>query len=235
MAIALACADSGGRQELLVSAAASLTDAFAEISVEFEADNPGFEVLLNLAGSSALREQILGGAPVDVFASADSENMEQVVAGEAGDPLVFAHNALQIAVPRGNPAGISGLEDFGRQELLLGLCAEGVPCGDYARRALEQAGVPVAVDTNEPDVRALLTKVEVGELDGAITYVTDVVAAGDGVEGIDIAAAANVSADYLIVALDREGGSGEGATAFVDFVLSAEGGRILADHGFSPP
>lgn len=221
--------------EVLVSAAASLTDAFAEAEAAFEAAHPGVDVVLNLGGSSSLREQILEGAPADVFASADTSNMDQAVAaGEvAGDAQIFARNLLQIAVPAGNPAGIIGLEDFGRDELLIGLCAEGVPCGGFAREALANSGVSAAIDTNEPDVRALLTKVQAGELDAGIVYVTDVDSADRGVESVDIPEDQNVFADYPIAVLANAPNPGA-AAAFVEFVLSVEGQEILAAYGFVP-
>lgn len=222
--------------EVLVSAAASLTDVFGDIEAAFEAAHPAADVVLNLGGSSTLREQVLQGAPVDVFASADTATMAPVAdAGmTAGDPQLFATNRLQIAVPAGNPAGITGLEDVAEEAPFLGLCAAEVPCGDLARQALDAAGVTAAPDTNEPDVRALLTKVEAGELDAGITYVTDVVAAGDGVEGIEIPSQFNVTAEYPIAALAAAPNPG-GAAAFVDFVLSQEGQSLLAAHGFCSP
>lgn len=232
-----ACADSGASQdELLVSAAASLTDAFAEIESAFEGQNPGLDVVLNLAGSSALREQILGGAPADVFASANVANMQQLEqAGElASDPVVFARNRLQIAVPPGNPGGVAGLEDFSRDELLIGLCAEPVPCGELAREVLSRSGVTAAVDTNEPDVRALLTKIELGGLDAGIVYATDVAHSGGGVDGVDIPGESNVAATYSIAVLAGTS-SLDQARAFVAFVQSEEGQSILADYGFAPP
>lgn len=219
-----------------VSAAASLTDAFAEIEVAFEDANPGVDVILNLGGSSALREQILEGAPADVFASANNSNMDQLAeAGEvAGEAEIFVTNLLQIAVPAGNPGGVTGLDDFGRDELLIGLCAEDVPCGEFAREALANAGVTPAIDTNEPDVRALLTKVEEGELDAGITYVTDVSSADGAVEGIEIREDDNVVAEYPIAVLTNAPNP-DAATAFVEFVLSAEGQAILQEYGFSAP
>lgn len=230
-------ADDGAVEgPLLVSAAASLTDAFGAMAAAFEAAHPGVDVVLNTAGSSALRTQILEGAPADVFASANTRNMDRVVeAGEvAGEPRVFARNRLQIAVPAGNPAGIRGLGDFGNQALHLGLCAEGVPCGDFARQALDRAGVVPALDTNEPDVRALLTKIELGELDAGITYVTDVASTEGAVEGIDIPDDVNVTAVYPIAVL---AGAPNPATAraFVDFVVSEPGQAILARYGFTAP
>lgn len=219
-----------------MSAAASLTDAFAEIETAFEEAHPGVDVLVNAAGSSTLRIQILEGAPVDVFAPAGVSDMDPVVAaGEVvGEPRIFARNRLQIAVPVGNPAGIVSLEDFADPDRLLGLCAEEVPCGEYARRALRGAGIQPAIDTNEPDVRALLTKVEVGELDGGITYVTDVASAAGRVEGIDIPEDVNVAVGYPIAVLARSSHPEE-ARAFVSFVLSQAGQTILARYGFLSP
>ena len=235
-AMVLACGTPAAEEEaVLVFAAASLTHAFEEIATTFEAAEPVFDVQLNLAGSSSLREQILEGAPADVFASANTSNMDQVIeAGEASSSTNLATNILQIAVPAGNPAGVTGLSDFAREELLIGLCAEGVPCGDFGREALANANVTASVDTNEPDVRALLVKIEAGELDAGIVYVTDVLAAGDQVEGVDIPAPSNVVAAYPIAVLTNAP-SPAGADAFVTFALSDGARQILARHGFRFP
>ncbi|RPI23313.1 MAG: molybdate ABC transporter substrate-binding protein [Actinobacteria bacterium] len=232
----LAACGGSGEETVLVSAAASLSDAFADVEKAFEAANPGVDVALNLAASSTLREQIVEGAPADVFASADLSNMDRVVAAgaAAGEPQVFARNHLQIAVPDGNPAGIVGLADFADEDLVLGLCAEGVPCGEFGRRALERAGVTPMIDTEEPDVRALLTKVETGELDAGIVYATDVLSSDGLVDGIDIPAEFDVVAEYPIVALS-EAPDPDAAATFVAFALSAEGRAILASHGFATP
>jgi len=223
------------RQQVWVSAAASLTDAFLEVKTAFEEANPGVEVVLNLGGSASLREQILEGAPLDVFASANNANMDQVVAagGAAADPRIFVRNQLQIAVPAGNPAAVTGLHDFAREELLIGLCAAEVPCGDFGRRVLTNAGVVPATDTNETDVRALLTKIEAGELDAGIVYVTDI-ASTDEVEAVEIPTSLNVLADYPIVVLDGARDP-DLAAAFVEFVLSDAGQAILRGFGFSSP
>ena len=228
--------EAGLEGELLVSAAASLTDAFAEVQAAFEDTNPGVNVVLNLGSSSSLREQILEGAPADVFASANTSNMEQVAeAGEvAGDARIFVLNRLQIAVPAGNPAGITGLDDFANEDLLIGLCAEEVPCGSFGREVLEKAGVTPAIDTNEPDVRALLTKVEAGELDAGIVYLTDVLSTAGAVEGVEIPEEFNVLAAYPIAALVNAPNP-NAAAAFVEFVLSDEAQAILVEFGFSSP
>lgn len=236
--VAAACGGSGhpsGRAEVLVSAASSLADAFREIEVAYEEATPGVDVVLNLGGSSLLREQILSGAPAGVFASADLDMMQQVSdAGYLEGPFrVFARSRMVIAVPSGNPAGIGGLDDLADESLLVGLCAEMVPCGGFARRALAKAGVVPAVDTEEPNVRALLTKVGVAEIDVAIVYVTDITSTEE-VEGIVIPDEYNVTVEYPIAVVN---GSPDPAVAeaFVAFVLSVEGRRILDRHGFSPP
>ena len=232
----IACSGSSVEGELLVSAAASLTDAFAEMESAFEEANPGLDVVLNLGSSSALREQILEGAPADVFASANTSNMDQVAeAGEiSGEAEIFVTNSLQIAVPIGNPAEVTGVEDFAREELLIGLCAEGVPCGDFGRQALAKAGVIPSVDTNEPDVRALLTKIEAGELDAGITYVTDVLSASGSVEGLEIPPEVNIVAESPIATL-AGAPNPDAAAAWVEFVLSEEGQAILTRYGFMSP
>jgi molybdate transport system substrate-binding protein len=240
LVLVTACSSSDeeaeSESELLVSAAASLTDAFGEIETAFEAANEDVDVVLNLGASSALREQILEGAPADVFASANTSTMDQVAeAGEVeGEVQIFVINSLQIAVPEGNPAGVAGLDDFAREELLIGLCAEDVPCGEFGREALANAGVTASIDTNEPDVRALLTKIEAGELDAGITYVTDVMSTEGTVEGIDIPEENNVVAEYPIAAL-ASAPSPDVAAAFVEFVLSEEGRAILTAYGFASP
>jgi molybdate transport system substrate-binding protein len=231
-----ACGGGAGHDELLVSAAASLTDAFGDLESAFEAEHPGVDVVLNLAGSSTLRDQILDGAPADVFAPADLATMQQVEAAGAvaGGPGVFARNRLEIAVPAGNPAGITGLDDLENEALFIGLCAEGVPCGDLARRALNAAGVSAAIDTNEASVRALLSKIEAGELDAGITYVTDVIAGDGAVEGVAIPPSINPVTDYPIAVL-AGAAHPETARAFVAFVRSDEGRAILARRGFETP
>jgi molybdate transport system substrate-binding protein len=221
--------------DLTVFAAASLTDAFDEVGAAFEEANPDVSIEFNYGASSALREQIMAGAPADVFASANTSNMDPVVdAGAAIDPQDFVTNQLQIVVPAGNPGGVTGLDDFDNADLLIGLCAEEVPCGEFGREALANAQVTPSVDTNEPDVRALLTKVEAGELDAGIVYVTDVMAAGDAVDGLDIPADVNVTATYPIAALS-DAGNAEVAAAFIEFVLSGDGQELLESYGFDSP
>ncbi len=219
---------AGGNEDASISvfAAASLTDAFTDLAGLFE-DEHGVEVELNLGASSSLREQVLAGAPADVFASADEATLAEVTEGG----VVFATNGLAIAVPAGNPAGIAGLADFAEADLLLGLCAEEVPCGRFAREALASAGVTPSIDTNAGDVRALLTQVASGDLDAGIVYRTDLLAAGDDVDGVAVAPDHDVRAAYPIAAL----GDDEAAADFVAFVLSDAGQAVLAEHGFGAP
>lgn len=229
-----ACSGGGEDPQVLVFAASSLTDAFGDLETAFEAAHPGVDVELNLAGSSRLREQLLAGAPADVFAAADLSTMAAVVdAGLAEAPVVFAENRLALAVPVDNPGRVQGLDDLERPELLVGLCAAGVPCGDFAREALSQAGVEASVDTDEPDVRALLTKLAAGELDAGIVYATDV-AASDDVASIPLPPSVDVVAAYPITVL-ADAPAGGDAADFVAFVTSAEGQAILAAHGFQTP
>jgi molybdate transport system substrate-binding protein len=222
--------------EVLVFAAASLTDAFGEMAAAFEAEHPGVTMTLNFAASSALREQIVAGAPADVFASAGTSDMNQLVeAGAvAGEPSVFAGNRMTIAVPAGNPAGITGLGDFATSDLLIGLCAAEIPCGKYGARALESAGITPSVDTYEPDVRSLLTKIAAGELDAGIVYVTDVAASGGEVDAVALPDENAVKATYPIAML-ADAPNPEAAADFIAFVLSAQGREILAGFGFLAP
>lgn len=229
------CGEATGRM-VLVSAAASLTDAFTEIEARYEATHPGVDLVMNFGGSSSLREQILEGAPVDVFASADVSNMGRVVeAGLVeGEPVIFAENSLQIAVPAGNPAHVDGLDDFADEDLLVGVCAEGVPCGDFAREALANARVSAAIDTNEPDVRALLTKIAEGELDAGIVYITDVASSNGTVVGVSIPDEVNVVAQHPIAVMSGAPNPSD-AAALVELVLSTEGRAILGEFGFTVP
>lgn len=231
-----ACGNGDADDEtVVVFAAASLTDVFADIEMAFEATAPGVDVKLNLGGSSSLREQILAGAPADVFASANTDTMDRVVEAGAvdGEVIVFARNRLAIAVPAGNPGRVVGLADFADDDLLIGLCAAGVPCGDFARQVLAAAGVEASPDTNEPDVRSLLTRIAAGELDAGIVYETDVISAGADVEPIEIPTEVNVEAPYPAAVISGAP-QGDLAAAFVEFLVSVDGQAILTEAGFLP-
>ena len=221
---------------LTVFAAASLTESFTQLGKDFEAANPGVKVTFNFAGSSALATQINSGAPADVFASAAPANMKTVsdAGGVTGTATTFVKNKLEIAVPKGNPAKITGLADFGKADLKIALCAEQVPCGAAAKKVFETAGITAAPDTLEQDVKAVLTKVKLGEVDAALVYKTDVRSAGGDVEGIEFPESDKAVNDYPIAPLAKAPNAAA-AKAFVDFVLSAKGVSVLSAAGFAAP
>ena len=226
---------SGEKGAITVLAAASLKDSFTAIGEAFEAANPGSTVTFNFGASSGLAQQITQGAPADVFASASPKNMQQVVdAKAAADPVPFARNVLAIAVPRDNPGKVTALADLGRDGVKVALCQPQVPCGDLAGKVLAASGVTVRPVTLESDVRATLTKVQLGEVDAGLVYVTDVKAAGGAVTGIEIPAAVNEATTYPIAALTGAANPGP-AKAFVRFVLSAPAQAELAAAGFRAP
>jgi molybdate transport system substrate-binding protein len=204
-----------------VFAAASLTDSFQQIADAFTAENPDVDVVVNFGGSSGLATQIAEGAPADVFAAASPAAMQ---ASGATNARNFATNVLEIAVAAGNPGSIQGLEDFANPDKLIALCAVEVPCGAASDALFTEASITPSVDTYEQDVKAVLTKVELGEVDAGLVYVTDVI--DSGVTGI---AVDSTPVDYPIAALTESG------RAFVDFVLSAKGQAILTAAGFGAP
>lgn len=219
-----------------VFAAASLTETFTQLGKDFEAANPGTKVKFNFGGSSALAQQLNQGAPADVFASAAPANMKQVTDAKTitDVPRTFARNELAIAVPKGNPGKITALADFADAGKKIALCAEQVPCGAAAKKVFEIAEVTPAPDTLEQDVKAVLTKVSLGEVDGALVYRTDVKSAGDEVEGITFAEAAQAVNDYPIAPLAKAPNAAA-AKAFVEFVLSDNGRAVFGAAGFGSP
>ena len=240
LTLALAASACGGSsahaasepRELSVFAAASLTDAFTRIGDDFAAAHPGAKVTLNFAGSNDLATQLQQGAPADVYASADTTNMDKV-ADVVDTPRAFAGNKLCIAVAPGNPKGISGLGDLSREDLKVVLAAPEVPAGKYADEIMSKAGVTVQPVSLEVTVKGVVTKIALGEADAGIVYVTDVSAAGGDVEGVAIADDQNVIAVYPIATVTASR-LPDDARAFVDYVLSPEGQKILAGDGFLP-
>ena len=216
-----------------VFAAASLTSAFQAATSEFERAHPGFKVELSFGGSPTLVQQIQQGAPADIFASADEANMQKLVdSGQiAGKVQIFARNELSIVVAPGDPKHISSLADLSKPGLTIVLCGSTVPCGRYAAEAFAKAGVAVPAASQEADVKAVLSKVALGEADAGIVYVTDVRAAQGKVEGVAIPEAQNVVGRYPIAVL-KEAKNPTGAQAFVDFILSPRGQAILAGFAF---
>lgn len=228
-------AGDDGAGTLTVFAAASLTDVFERLGEELESRRPGLDVRFTVAGSSTLAAQLVQGAPADVFASADDRQMRVVAdAGLVDDPAVFAANVLTLAVPEGNPAGVTGLADLARDELALALCAPEAPCGAAAVRLLAAAGIEARPDTFEADARAALTKVELGEVDAALVYVTDAATRPGTVDAIEVPEAGAAVNEYSVGVL-ADAPDADAAQAFVDLLLSAEGRRVLADAGFRAP
>jgi molybdate transport system substrate-binding protein len=231
-----AAATGAGGGRLTVFAAASLTESFTQIGRDFEAAHPGVTVTFNFAGSSALATQINQGAPADVFASAAPANMKTVTDAGNGDgnPTTFVKNQLVIAVPKGNPKGITGLADLARPGLKVALCAPQVPCGVAATKALTAAGVAVTAVTQEQDVKSALAKVKLGEVDAALVYRTDARAAASDIDGIEFPESARAINEYPIIVLK---GAPDKATAraFVAYVLSDKGRAVLTRAGFQAP
>jgi molybdate transport system substrate-binding protein len=219
---------------ITVFAASSLTAAYTAIGKDFQTTHPGSMVKLSFGGSSTLVAQIQQGAIGDIFASADQPNMQKAVdAGlVAGSPSTFAHNRLEIVVGAGNPKHITGLSDLARSGLVIVLCAPVVPCGRYATQALQKAGMTLKA-SQETDVKAVVTKVALGEADAGIVYVTDVKAAGAVVQGVEIPLGQNVIADYPVAVL-KDSQNAPLAKAFVSYLLGA-GQPTLARYGFTGP
>jgi molybdate transport system substrate-binding protein len=199
----------------------------------FEKSHGHVTVQLDFAGSSTLVQQIQQGAPAEVFAAADEATMHKLVeSGDvAGVPAIFARNTLHIAVEPGNPKHIAGLADLVRPGLVIALCGPAVPCGRYAAEAFTKAGVSVPAASQEPNAKAVVSRVALGEADAGVAYVTDMRATGGTVEGVSIPESSNVVARYPIAALKSAPNPAAG-TEFVAFVLSPEGQRIIATFGF---
>lgn len=232
-------------KSLTVYAAASLTDAFTEISKNVEAANPGVTVTLNFAGSQTLRTQIEQGAQVDVFASANAKEMNALVSGKyvgADAAQIFLSNQLLVILPEDNSAGIEQLEDLSKSGLKLILAAEEVPVGNYSLQVLDKLDQAIGggykdkvlanVVSYENDVKQVVAKVQLGEADAGIVYSSDSVAAPD-LQKIDIPAENNVVARYPIAAL-AQSREPELAQAFIAYVLSSEGQAVLKRWGFLP-
>ncbi|HET6168057.1 MAG TPA: molybdate ABC transporter substrate-binding protein [Marmoricola sp.] len=220
-------------QTLTVFAAASLTDTFTELGKEFEAEHDGVTVRFSFGGSSDLVSQVQGGAPADVLASADTTTMAKL-GDTAADPQDFASNTLEIAVPPGNPAGIASLTDLARPGVKLVTCAAEVPCGAATQKVATTAHLTLKPVSEEQSVTDVLGKVESGEADAGLVYVTDVKAAGDKVEGVPFPESSSAVNVYPIAALS-DSKHRLLATEFVQFVLGGRGRQVLAAAGFAAP
>jgi molybdate transport system substrate-binding protein len=220
---------------ITVFAAASLKGTFTEIGKQFEAAHPGDTVKFSFGASSALAEQINSGAPADVFASASPKNMDQVVTpGNASNPQDFAKNTAEVAVPPSNPAKVTSVNDLAKSSVKTALCQPQVPCGVVAAEVFKNAKITVKPVTLQPDVKSVLTQVELGNVDAGVVYVTDVMAAGSKVKGVTIPADVNASTLYPIAALTHSKESSI-AQAFVAYVLSPAGEQVLKAAGFEQP
>jgi molybdate transport system substrate-binding protein len=222
--------------EVMVFAAASLTESFTEIAKQFERKYPDVTVRFNFDASSNLAAQIQQGAPAEVFASADDVNLQKAI--DSGDvvepPVMFARNRLAIAVESGNPKRIKRLADLRRSGMVVVLCADLVPCGKYAADVLAKAGVELNPASKEENAKAALSKVSLGEADATIVYVTDVRTAKGDVTGVRIPDHSNVIATYPIGVV-KESGNGVAAKAWVMFLQSQTAQKTLRKFGFLPP
>ncbi|WP_051581096.1 molybdate ABC transporter substrate-binding protein [Pseudonocardia acaciae] len=227
---------AGGSKTLTVSAAASLTDVFGRLGKAFEQQNPGTSVRFNYGGSSDLAQQIVNGAPVDVFAAANTSTMDTVTkAGQAaGQPSVFVTNKLQIAVPPGNPKGVHSFADLTKPDLKVVVCAAQVPCGSATKSVEKATGLTPKPVSEEADVRSVLSKVSTGDADAGLVYVTDVRSTGGKVTGVDFPEAAQAINKYPIAAL-KNAAQPDLAAKFVALVRGPEGQRALQDAGFGSP
>ncbi|NUL48522.1 molybdate ABC transporter substrate-binding protein [Cellulosimicrobium funkei] len=241
---------------LTVFAAASLGESFEELADGFEQQNPGIEVEYNIAGSSSLAEQIVAGAPADVFASADEPNMDSIVAADenSGEPKPFATNVLRLVTPADVPAtspSITSLEDAAAEGVKLVICAPQVPCGRAALDVAEDAGVELSPVSEEASVTDVLGKVTSGEADAGLVYATDALRAGAGagasagtgagesVRAIELENATSAVNTYPITVLNAAAENGPEhpvlAQRFVDYVLSEHGQSVLEADGFGAP
>ena len=220
---------------ITVFAAASLMGTFTQIGKQFEAAHPGDTVKFSFGGSSTLATQITGGAPADVFASAAPANMDTVVtAGDASGPKDFAKNTSEVAVPPANPGKVTSVNDLAKSSVKVALCQPKVPCGVVAAEVFKNAGITVKPVTLQPDVKSVLTQVELGNVDAGMVYVTDVKAAGAKVKGVPVPAGVNASTLYPIATISSSAHQAE-AEAFVSYVLSPAGQQVLAAAGFQAP
>lgn len=233
-----ACASSSESQAqttIEVYAASSLATPFAYAGLAFE-ENTGVKVQFNLGASSDLARFVQEGAPADVFASADVANMDKVESQDLLDSpsVIFATNYLEIIVEKGNPLGISSLEDLSNPDFIFVTTNPAVPIGQYTAEVLNRAGVSVTPDSFESNVTGIMLKVASGEADAGIVYHSEVIAADGQVEGIKIPTEFNVVAKYPI-GIIKNSENKKQARDFIDFLLSPKGQALLAQYGFKTP
>ena len=230
-----ACApQEDGVPTVTVLAAASLTESFTEIQEAFQEANPDIEVQISFGPSSGLVSQVVEGVEADVLATANTATMEQVVQdGSVQQPVTFATNSLTVAVPAANPAGIDDFADLARPGVLVAVCEPRVPCGDAAQQVMAASGLPIEPVTYELDVKAVLAKVILDEVDAGMVYATDVMAAGSRVREVTIPADISVSVSYPIASI-IDAPQEEAGQRFIAFVLGEQAQSILAADGFGP-
>ena len=218
---------------ITVLAGSSLTAGFTGLGEEFQTAHPGTKIEFSFGSSSDLERSIEEGAPADVFASADQKNMTKLVAAGAnsGRPVDFAKNRLEIAVEKGNPENIATLSDLAKPGVVVVLCDPSAPCGKYAAQVLDNAKVKLTPKSLEANVKSTLSKVEIGEADAAIVYVSDVTSSGK-VDGVEIPAKVNVLTTLPIVAL-KDSKNAALAKAWVDFVVAHQS-ELVSKYGFLP-
>ncbi|WP_375231897.1 molybdate ABC transporter substrate-binding protein [Curtobacterium sp. MCPF17_018] len=226
----------GPTGSITVFAAASLQGTFTTLGKQYETAHPGASIRFSFAGSSDLVTQIQNGAPADVFAAADQANMAKLTSGDlvTGSPRAFATNTLEIAVAPGNPRGIGGLDDLTAPGVQLVTCAAPVPCGAATAKVESASGVDLEPVSEEQSVTDVLGKVESGQADAGLVYVTDVRGAGGKVDGVPFDESSKAVNTYPIGVL-RESQDPELAQAFSEYVRSAAGQRVLSDAGFGKP
>jgi molybdate transport system substrate-binding protein len=227
-------ATPSGQRTLTVLAAASLTESFGALEKRFEAEHAGVDVKISYQGSSALAQQIVNGAEVDVFAAADEANMKKVTDANLteGTPEIFATNRLAIAVAPGNPRKIASLADLAKDGIIMVVCAPQVPCGSAAGKVAKAAGVTIRPKSEEQDVKAVLTKVQAGEADAGLVYLTDVNSAKGKVDGVEFPEASQAINRYPI-AVVKDAPQPDLAKAFVELVRA--GKEELTKVGFKLP
>jgi molybdate transport system substrate-binding protein len=229
-----------------IFAAASLTEAFTTIKTNYEEANPKVILTFNFAGSNTLSQQILAGAPADVFASADTQNMDKVQKQSlVNDPQTFAKNKLEVIVPKANPANITTLKDLANKGVKIAVADASVPVGQYTLEVLNkmaksseygpayESAVKANFVTQETSVKGVLQKVQLGEVDAGYVYVSDAYSAKDDVKGITIPDQFNVIAEYPIATL-KSSSNQSAADAFIKYVLSPAGQAVLKDYDFIP-
>ena len=225
------------RVTVTVSAAASLSKAYTELGKQFEQANPSIKVRFNFASSASLVSQIQSGAPTDVFAAADLTSFDKLLASGnvVKSPKVFARNSMQLVVKPGNPLRITSVADLSKASV-VSLCAKSVPCGVYAATVMSRHGIVVAESkiTRGIDATATLNAVSTGDADAAMVYSTDALSAKKSVLAIAIPASKNVNASYGIAVI-RGSKNSKQSEAFVQFVVSPAGQKVLKTFGFLAP